>query len=125
MKRILFSALILLISTTTALAIEKGEICVSRREDNGALNLRAAQITANGEHLFWITGGERKCIEVWPGEYRIVAQSSDPYNPNDKNPATWKSKPPTVRVQEGGKAVIFVAPVSQGATYIGPWELKQ
>ena len=125
MKRILLSALILLISTTTAIAIEKGEICVSRGEDNGILNIKAVEITANEEHLFWIAGGERKCVEVRPGEYRVVAQSSDPYDPTDKKPATWKSKPLTVGVKKGGKAIISVSAVSQGAAYVGPWKLKQ
>ncbi len=97
---------------------------MSRQESGGVINIRPAEITANGTHLFWINGGGSKCAEVTPGTYNIVAQSPDPYDQNDKKATTWKSKPLLVVVPKGGKAEIVVLPISQGAVYVGPWELK-
>jgi hypothetical protein len=121
----LVPVMIALILSATASASENAQICISREESGGVLNIRPAQITANEKHLFWIAGGERKCAEVEPGQYGIIAQSSDPYDPNDKNPATWRSKPLIVSLQAGAKVEITVFPVSQGAAYVGPWELKR
>ena len=125
MKIILLSVLVFLVTGISAIAMEKGEICVSRGEDNGVLNIRPAQITANEKHLFWISGGERKCVTVKPGKYRTVAQSSDPYDPNDKNATTWKSQPLTILVKKDSKVIIYVTPGSQDTAYVGSWKLKK
>ena len=121
----LIPVIIALVLSVTAFASESTQICISREEDLGVLNIRPAEITANGNHLFWIIGGEKKCAEVDPGQYSIVAQSSDPYDPNDKNPTTWRSKPLVVVLERGAKVKITVFPLSQGPTYVGPWELKR
>ena len=89
------------------------------------MNIGRTEITANEEHLLWIAGGERKCAELEPGQYRIIAQSSDPYDPDHKNPNTWMSKPLIVKLRKGANVEIVVSPVSQGAASVGPWELKQ
>lgn len=120
----LIPVMIALILSATAFASENAQICISREESGGVLNIRPAEITANGNHLLWIAGGERKCAEVEPGQYSIIAQSSDPYGPNDKNPTTWTSKPLMVALKKGAKVEIIVYPVSQGAVYVGPWGLK-
>ena len=117
--------MVALVLSATAFASENAQICISREENGGVLNIKPAEIMANENHLLWIAGGEKKCAEVEPGQYSIIAQSSDPYDPNDKNPTTWKSKPLIVVVEKGTKAEIRVFPVSQGAAYIGPWELKR
>jgi hypothetical protein len=114
-----------LVLSVTAFAFENAQICVSREESGGVLNIRPAEIMANGNHLLWVAGGERKCAEVESGQYSIIAQSSDPYDPNDTKPTTWKSKPLTVILQKGTKVEITLYPVSQGAAYVGPWELRR
>jgi len=121
----LIPMMVALVLSATAFASENAQICISREENGGVLNIKPAEIMANENHLLWIAGGEKKCAEVEPGQYSIIAQSSDPYDPNDKNPTTWKSKPLIVVVEKGTKAEIRVFPVSQGAAYIGPWELKR
>lgn len=125
MTRRFILLLIAFIISVSAFASDNTQICFSREENGGVLNIRGAEITANGKHLLWIYGGESKCVEVAPGQYSIIAQSPDPYNPNDKNPATWKSQPLMLSVQGGSKLEITVLAVSQGATYVGPWQLKQ
>ena len=111
--------------SVAAFASETSQICVSRQEDGGVLNIRPAEITANGKSILWIVGGEKKCVEVTDGRYSIVAQSADPYDPNDKRPNTWKSKPLLVTVEIGKKANIAVFPISKDVGYAGPWELKK
>jgi hypothetical protein len=125
MVRKLILVTIALILSATAFASENAQICISREESGGILNIRPAEITANGNHLLWIAGGERKCAEVKPGQYSIIAQSSDPYDPNDKKPTTWRSEPLIAVLQAGAKVDIIVFPVSRGAAYVGPWELRR
>jgi len=121
----LISVIIVVILSATVFASENAQVCVSREESGGVLNIRPAEITANEHHLLWIAGGERKCTDVEPGQYSIIAQSSEPYEPNDKKPTTWKSKPLIVVLRAGEKVEIMVFPVSQGNTYVGPWDLKR
>jgi hypothetical protein len=117
--------LVALAFSAMAVASENAQFCISREESGGVLNVRRTEIMANEEHLLWINGGERKCVEMKPGNYRIIAQSSDPYDPNDNKLTTWKSKPLIVVLRAGEKVEITVFPVSQGTAYVGPWELKQ
>jgi hypothetical protein len=91
----------LVLSVTAAFAFENAQICVSQEEGEGVLNIRPAEIMANGNHLLSVAGGERKCVEVGPGQYSIIAHSSDPYDPNDTKPTTWKSKALIVILTEG------------------------
>jgi len=121
----LIPVIIVLILSATVFASENAQICISRDESGGVLNIRPAEITANKHHLLWIAGGETKCTDVEPGQYSIIAQSSDPYDPNDKKATTWKSKPLIVVLRAGEKVEITVFPVSQGTAYVGPWELKR
>ena len=114
----------LLILATSAFASDKAQICVSREENEGVLNIRPTEITANEKHILWIAGGEKKCFKVNPGQYSIIAQSSDPYDPDDKKSDSWKSKPLIVTVEVDKKVNVAVFPVSKGTTYTGSWELK-
>ena len=123
MKQIIIFLLVVLSFTATVIADEKTEICISRNENNGVLNIKPAEITINEKHFLWIFGGERKCCEIESGQYIIIAQSPDPYYPNDKNPATWKSVPLTLAVQAGAKVEILLRPIAHDAEYAG-WELK-
>ena len=122
--KIFFTTLILFFSTA-AIVLGDGQICVSRQEDGGVMNIRPAEITANGKHILWINGGENKCIDMQPGQYTIVAQSSDPYDPHDDKPDTWKSKPLLVNVKNDKKVNIDVSPISSKEGYTGPWRLKE
>lgn len=121
MIRTITLSLLLIAISTTVFSDSSAQICVSREENNGVLNIRPVEITANDKHILWISGGESKCVEVAPGQYSIIAKSPDPYDPYDKNPATWKSKELLLSVQAGSRLEINVFPVSQGAS----WELKQ
>jgi hypothetical protein len=123
MKIFLLAGIILTLITSSVLAAEKAEICINRGEDHGVLNIRPVQVIANGKEIVSITGGERKCVFVETGRYSIVAQSSDPYDPNDINPKTWQSKPLKVVAHSNIKKEIIIKPISRGAEYVGPWKL--
>jgi len=106
-------------------AAENAQICFSREESQGVLNIRPAEITANDKSLFWIAGGERKCARIDPGQYNIIARSSDPYDPNDKKPSSWMSKPLAISLHKNEIVEMTVLPISQGAAFVGPWEIKE
>ncbi len=105
-----FQIIILAASLISAVPAFGSELCVSREENNGVINIRKVEITANGKRLFSLIGGERKCAEVKPGNYIIYAQSSNPFEKTDENKKAWVSKP---------------LPVFRGAEYVGPWLLKK
>jgi hypothetical protein len=73
----------------------------------------------------WISGGEKKCVEVMPGEYRIAAQSPDPYDPNDRRSNTWKSKPILIKAEKSKEITIEVSPEYNDKGYSGSWRLLQ
>ena len=122
------TAILVILSITISTAVfaaGAAQICVSREENNGILNIRPVEITVNGKHILWISGGEKKCVEIWPGEYRIIAQSTDLYDPNDKNPNTWVSKPILIKVRTGKVANISIFPGYNEKGYSGVWEISQ
>jgi len=123
-KRIILVIIFITLSCE-AFASDTSQICVSRQEARGVLNIRPAEITANGKSILWIVDGETKCVEMIAGRYKIVAQSADPYDPNDKRPNTWQSKPLLVTVETGKKANIAVSSILKSAGYTGPWKLKK
>jgi hypothetical protein len=101
------------------------EICVSRKENNGVINIREVHIIANNKQLFSVVGGEEKCADVTPGKYVIRAQSSNPFEPSYKNQKTWKSERLNILIPAKKKITIAVEPISRGAEYVGPWLLKE
>jgi len=101
------------------------EICVSRKENNGVINIRAAQIIVNNKHIFSVIGGEEKCMEAKAGKHVIYAQSSNPFDPYDKNQKSWKSKPLNILIDSKKAVHIEVSPISRGPEYIGPWNVKE
>lgn len=116
---------IILFFSTAAFALGGGQICFSRQENGGVMNIRLAEITVNGKHVLWIRGGENKCIDIKPGKYTIIAQSSDPYDPYDEKSDTWKSKPLILNVMNDNKVNIDISPISSEGGYSGPWLLKK
>jgi hypothetical protein len=113
------------IFSSAAIVFGGGQVCISRQEDCGVMNIRPAEITANGKPISWINGGENKCVDIQPGQYALVAQSSDPYDPNDNKPDTWKSKPLLVMVKNNKKVKLVVSPISSKKGYVGPWLLRE
>ncbi len=120
-----FQIIILAASLISAVPAFGSELCVSREENNGVINIRKVEITANGKRLFSLIGGERKCAEVKPGNYIIYAQSSNPFEKTDENKKAWVSKPLKILVASKKKVTIAVEPVFRGAEYVGPWLLKK
>ncbi len=120
MRRPLLTAIIALAAVSNVAA---SEICVSRSENSGVINIRPTHIIIDGKADFSVTGGERKCRSVNPGNHLIVAQSPHPYDPSDKK--TWESQPLQISVPAKETVEISVEPISSGAEYIGPWQLKE
>jgi hypothetical protein len=123
MTRLLYF-LILFLFPLGAFAADIGMICVSRPENNGAINIYPVKIIRNGQELFTLAGGETKCEQLQAGEHKIIASSPNPFDPNDKNNGRWQSRLLKASVLSGKVSLISVEPVSRHATYIGPWKLK-
>jgi len=122
MKVLTFVGFLMLISHVSVLG---SEICITRDENNGVINIREARITANGRFLLSVPGGEKKCIKVKPGKYVIRAQSPDPFEPPGKNQKAWRSEPLTIFVGPRKKVTIAVEPVFRDAEFVGPWHLME
>lgn len=120
-KLVCFYALILLATKSLA---GSGTICVSRAEDNGALNIRPAHIRFDGQRALSVFGGDHKCIKAASGHHIVEAYSSDPYDPDIKNENAWRSQPIEITVTGSKKIKLIVKPISKGPTYTGPWSVE-
>lgn len=123
MNKLLYFLILFLFPLGT-LAADIGMICVSRLENNGAINIYPVKIIKNGQEIFSLTGGDIKCEQLQAGEYKIFASSPNPFDPNDKNNRRWQSRPLKTRVLSRMVSLISVEPVSLHASYAGPWKLK-
>ena len=100
-------------------------VCVSRAEDNGVLNIRPAYLHLDGKPLLYVVGGDHKCIAVSVGRHSLVATSTDPYDPNSKDENAWRSKPIEIHVSSKHITNVIVEPLAKESTYTGPWYVQE
>jgi hypothetical protein len=125
----MFEALKIMLTVASVLAANprRSEICVSREEDGGLMNLVPVRIFArrNGHEtlLVELTGGARECARVTPGKWALDARSHEPYDPNPTDPAACRSAPVRVEVARSRSVRLRVSPKSHRSTYLCGWNL--
>jgi hypothetical protein len=100
------------------------QICVERPGDNGALNIRLADVViGDAGPILSLMGEQAACAYVEPGRYSVHAQSRDPYDPASKNPAKWKSASLTVVATAGERVMLEVC--GTGARGYSNWKVQR
>jgi hypothetical protein len=100
-----------------------GELCVSRPEDNGVLNIRQAQIVVDNRPVLDLLGGQAGCARVPPGAHVVRAQSRHPYEPDLQDPKGWTSPPLAVEVSSGGTVDLLLWAGGARSVYTG-WVIQ-
>ena len=101
------------------------QICVERPGDNGALNIRLANVViGDSGPILSLMGEQAACAYVEPGQYAVHAQSPDPYDPESKDPAKWKSAPLSLVLTAGQRVILDVCGTGSNAAYRN-WKVQR